>query len=263
VEFTDVIKRRRMVRAFTNEPLPEGTTDRLLRAANRAPSAGFSQGQAYLVLEGAEQTGRLWAIFGDDFAEGTFAKLPNAPLVIVPLANKDVYLDRYAEQDKGWTDRDEAHWPVPYWYIDTGMAALLVLLQTVDDGLGALFFGIPPEDMDEFRGAFNVPEVWTPIGAVAVGYPDLPKDPGGSGTSRPRKSLEDLVHRAAWLIRPHALVARPRGPAPSRRVPPCASQPPRALRGQHDWCGRTGPSTPLSMGHYRGYSPSTDPSTGL
>ena len=74
-----------------------------------------------------------------------------APVVIVPLSNRDAYLDRYAEPDKGWTDRDEARWPVPYWHIDTGMAALLILQTAVDEGLGACFFGIPPDRMDAFR----------------------------------------------------------------------------------------------------------------
>jgi nitroreductase len=54
VEFAEVIKRRRMVRAFTDEPLAAGVTEHLLRAANRAPSAGFSQGYSFLVLEGKE-----------------------------------------------------------------------------------------------------------------------------------------------------------------------------------------------------------------
>jgi hypothetical protein len=35
----------------------------------------------------------------------------------------------------------ESHWPVPYWDIDAGMAALLMLLTAVD-GLGACFFGV-------------------------------------------------------------------------------------------------------------------------
>jgi nitroreductase len=39
-----------MIRAFTGEPLPAGTTERLLKAATRAPSAGFSQGYSFLVL---------------------------------------------------------------------------------------------------------------------------------------------------------------------------------------------------------------------
>ena len=67
-----------------------------------------------------------------------------APVVIVPLASKAAYLDRYALPDKGWTDRDEARWPVPYWDVDVGMASLLMLLTAVDEGLGACFFGIPP-----------------------------------------------------------------------------------------------------------------------
>ena len=54
-----MIKRRKMVRAFTGEPLAPGVADRLLRAANRAPSAGFSQGYSFLVLEGTEQTAPL------------------------------------------------------------------------------------------------------------------------------------------------------------------------------------------------------------
>ena len=71
MEFNDVIKRRKMVRAFTGEPLPPGVTDRLLRAANRAPSAGFSQGYSFLVLEGTEQTAPLWELFYADAASAT------------------------------------------------------------------------------------------------------------------------------------------------------------------------------------------------
>ena len=81
-----------------------------------------------------------------------------APVVIVALSSKAAYLDRYAEPDKGWTDRDEARWPVPYWDVDTGMAALLVLLTAVDEGLGACFFGIEERHLDGFRTAFGIPE---------------------------------------------------------------------------------------------------------
>ena len=105
-----------------------------------------------------------------------------APVVIVPLSNRGAYLDRYAEPDKGWTDRDEARWPVPYWHIDTGMAALLILQTAVDEGVGACFFGIPPEGMDAFRAEFGVPEEYTPIGAVTVGH--RADDPGASGLRR-------------------------------------------------------------------------------
>ena len=197
-----------MVRAFTGEPLPPGTAERLLRAANRAPSAGFSQGYSFLVLEGTEQAAPLWEIFYDDaasFGEGEaqeraeIAALSRAPLVIIPLACKDVYLDQYAERpDRAWTDRDEARWPVPYWYIDTGFTALLILLAVVDEELGAVFFGIPPSIMDAFRARFGVPGEWTPIGAIAIGYPDPGADPVPPPPAGMRKGLDELVHQGRW-----------------------------------------------------------------
>ena len=79
---------------------------------------------------------------------GWLEGMRTAPVVIVPLSSKDAYLDRYAQPDKGWTDRDESRWPVPYWHIDTGMAALLILQTAVDEGLGACFFGITPDRVD-------------------------------------------------------------------------------------------------------------------
>ena len=206
MEFSEVIKRRRMVRAFTGQALPEGTAERLLRAAERAPSAGFSQGYSFLVLSGKDEAAPLWQICYDGAGAPGMPEneveqidaLSTAQLVIVPLACKDIYLSRYAQPDKGWTDKDEARWPVPYWYIDAGFAALLMLLAVVDAELGAVFFGIPPEDMGAFRAAFGVPEEWTPIGAIAVGYPDPAADPVGSARSRDRKPLSDLVHNGRW-----------------------------------------------------------------
>ena len=197
-----MIKRRKMVRAFTGEPLAPDITDRLLRAANRAPSAGFSQGYSFLVLEGAAQTAPLWQLYYEDASHAglreaeeraEIAALSRAPLVIVTLASKDIYLDRYARPDKDWTDRDESRWPVPYWYIDTGFTALLILLAVVDEGLG-----IPPEMMLAFRARFGVPDQWTPIGAIAIGHPDPGADPVPPARASDRKSLDELVHRARW-----------------------------------------------------------------
>ncbi|MGH3421090.1 MAG: nitroreductase family protein, partial [Streptosporangiaceae bacterium] len=206
MEFTEVLKRRRMVRAFTAQPLPEGITNRLLRAAERAPSAGFSQGYSFLVLSGQDEAAPLWQVFydnavtpgsPDDEVEQLNA-LVKVPVIIVPLACKDIYLSRYAESDKGWTDKDEERWPVPYWYVDTGFAALLMMLAVVDAGLGHVFFSIPPTHIDAFRAAYGVPPERMPIGALAVGYPDPANDPVGPARGNPRKPLADLVHHARW-----------------------------------------------------------------
>ena len=193
MEFQDVVRKRRMVRSFDpDRPVPADVLDRILRNATRGPSAGFSQGQAFLVLQG-EDLAKFWAMRpkGNDVA--------TAPLLIVPMSCKGVYLDRYAQPDKGWTDRDEAHWPVPFWHIDTGMATLLILQTAVDQGLGALYFGIVPEDVAPFRELFGVPGDHEPIGAVAIGYSAEPAGTvTGSPTTRRRRATEDVIHHGRW-----------------------------------------------------------------
>jgi nitroreductase len=195
MDFQQVVQQRRMVRAFREEPLAPEVVERILANGNRAPSAGFTQGYAFLVLERADDRARFWqtvAVAGHppDPAETA------APLLVVPLACKAAYLDRYAEPDKGWTDREEGHWPIPYWYIDTGFAALLMLLTAVDEGLGGLFFGLPPEAVTAVRVAFGVPDDHQPIGVIAIGQ----SAPGGSTGSawRGRRSLEQVVHQGRW-----------------------------------------------------------------
>ena len=201
VEFIDVIRKRRMVRAFTTEPVDPRVASRILAAANRAPSAGFSQGYALLVLDQPDQLGPFWELLtqhDDEDDAAWFDPVTKAPLVIVPLSCKDIYLDRYARADKGWSDRDEARWPVPYWDIDTGFMAMLMLLAAVDEGLGALFFGIMPWAIGPFRDLFGVPEQYVPIGAVAIGHPDPAADRGGSARVIKRRDLADLVHHGRW-----------------------------------------------------------------
>jgi nitroreductase len=197
MEFQDVVRRRRMVRNFDSRPLSREVVDRILANGQRAPSAGFTQGWAFLVLEGPEDTARFWdASFPSADARAAFRwqGLFAAPLLIVPLSHKDAYLDRYAEPDKGWTDRSESHWPVPYWDVDAGFAALLMLLTAVDLGLGVLFFGV--FEVDGFRQAFGVPEPYTPVGALAIGHP-LPDEPSPS-LARGKRALDAVVHRGRW-----------------------------------------------------------------
>jgi nitroreductase len=191
MEFQEVVRLRRMVRTFTDEPVPQAALDRILGNALRGPSAGFSQGQAFLVLTDAADRERFWAVAGTAIASSA----QTAPLVIVPMSCKRVYLDRYAQADKGWTDRDEARWPVPFWHIDTGMAALLILQTAVDEGLGAVYFGIVPEAVARFRSSFGVPDEQEPIGAIAIGY-DAETEKRDLRSKR--RNLDDLVHYGRW-----------------------------------------------------------------
>jgi nitroreductase len=198
VEFDEVVRRRRMVRSYLpDRPVPPEIRDKLIRHALRAPSAGFSQGWGFLVLEKVEDRARYWASTGgSEEPDGWLARLSTAPLIIVALSNKSVYLDRYAQPDKGWTDRDEAHWPVPYWDIDTGFAALLAHLTAVDQGLASCFIGLPVDKVQDFKAAFGVPAEFTPIGALTVGY-GAP-DRRSPSLRRGHRPMDEVVHHGRW-----------------------------------------------------------------
>jgi nitroreductase len=199
MEFETVVRRRRMVRDYDPlRPVPPEVLDTLLDLAIRAPSAGFSQGWGFLVLTDAADRDRFWAATTepDSPPDSWLAGMRHAPAIVVVHSNKDIYLERYAASDKGWTDRDEARWPVPYWHIDAGFASLLMLLGAVDAGLGACFFGIPPAYTATYRAAFGVPDAYTPIGAVSIGYP-VP-DRRSPSLKRGRRPVADVVHRGRW-----------------------------------------------------------------
>lgn len=197
MEFAEAVRRRRMVRNFTTEPVDPAILDGILELARRAPSAGYTQGFAFLVVEGTEPRARFWdATFPAPEREGfRWPGLFTAPVIVLPCSSKAAYLDRYAEPDKGWTDRDESRWPVPYWDVDCAFATMTLLLGAVDAGLGALFFGIFG-GLPELRAAFDIPETFNPIGAVALGHP-APDEPSPS-LARGRRPVEDTIHRGRW-----------------------------------------------------------------
>jgi nitroreductase len=185
-----------MVRSYdASRPVPPDVIDRIVHNALRAPSAGFSQGWAFLVLDDPADIARFRdAVRVEEEPGAWFAATVQAPLLIVPHSNKDAYLDRYARPDKGFTDRSDAWWPSPYWDIDVGMASLLMLLTAVDAGLGACFFGMALERIPAYREAFGVPPQFHPIGAISVGYHS---EPPRDLRSR-RKPFAETVHRGHW-----------------------------------------------------------------
>ena len=182
-----------MIRQYADRPVDSGSLDRLLSNATRGPSAGFSQGTELLVLDVPDDVALFWTATGadPDVHNAWLDGMRAAPVVIVPLADESAYRQRYAEPDKA-RDQD-AEWPVPYWLVDTGMAALLILQTAVDEGLGACFFGIPAQHVATFRTAFGVPSRLVPIGAITVGH--RLDDAGSPGSPSRRERRTDVVHR--------------------------------------------------------------------
>jgi nitroreductase len=202
VEFQDVVDRRRMIRNYADQPVDPAVVDRALRNATRAPSAGFSQGWGFLVLDTPDDVRRWWTVTTDPGSltapDAWLTGMMRAPVVIVPCSSKAAYLARYAEGDKGWTDEDESRWPVPFWHMDAAMASLLILQTAVDEGLGACFFGIPPERVGAVRTEFGIDSAFDPVGAITLGHRLPDTGNAGSPARRVRKPLDDVVHRGGW-----------------------------------------------------------------
>ena len=200
MELSEAVRHRRMVRSFAPRPVDPATVDRLVDLARRAPSAGNTRATAFVVLEGDDRA-RLWDVTLPPERRATFrwAGLPAAPVVIVPLVEPDAYPRRYAEDDKAATGLGAGPdaWPVPYWWVDGGMAVQTLLLGAVDAGLGALFYGLFDHEPAALV-ALGVPPGWRALGAVALGWPAAEEGPAGRSAGRAAPSRAAQVHRGGW-----------------------------------------------------------------
>lgn len=203
MDWVDIVGRRKMVRDFLPDPVERTVLNRMLDQARRVPSAGFSQGVDFVVLEGPA-TERFWShtLPLSERASFRWPGLLAAPVIVLPVADAAAYLHRYSQPDKspaGLGETEDA-WPVPYWFIDTGMAGMALLYAVVNEGLGALFFGIFRNEA-ALLNELAIPEGKRPIGAIALGYPtDSASSVGreGSPSRRPRRDLTEVVHYGTW-----------------------------------------------------------------
>lgn len=188
-----------MVRAFTDDPVPSHTVDEICDLARRAPSAGNSQGLDLLVLDDPEATSAYWDVSLPEPRRATFRwrGLLRAPVLILLVTDPEAYTDRYGEPDKATTGLGAGPdaWPVPYWWVDAGAAAEHVLLGVVAAGLGACLFG-PFDHEQALAETFGVPAGRRLAATIALGHPDA--DEPGRSASRPRRALDDVIHRNVW-----------------------------------------------------------------
>jgi nitroreductase len=202
VEFRDILKRRRMVRAYTSEPVPRETLERILATIRRAPSAGFSQGQRFVVVTEDDRKRAIADAVGEEhYVEQGFDRwISGAAVLVVVCTREEDYHDRYRQPDKLDEDGAEIEWPVPYWHVDAGKAAMLVMLAAIDEGLATAVFGFPAGRIPPIRELLSLPADVTPVEAITVGHPgnDNTSDRLSSRGTRPRKPLDELVRWESW-----------------------------------------------------------------
>lgn len=205
MEFADVVARRRMVRRYRPDPVADDVLVGLVDTARRAPSAGFAQGQSFVVVTDAVLRTRIAELCHEPawVARGREPWLSVAPAHLVPCVRAAEYERRYAEADKA-RSRGPDGWDVPFWWVDGGAALLLLLLAAVDEGLGAGLLDIT--DPDALRALLGIPADVSPLGLVTVGYAHGDQPPS-SATRRPRRDLVEQLHWQHWNGRPRPCAA--------------------------------------------------------
>lgn len=198
MDFSAVVRRRRMVRAFLPEPVPQAVIEQILEPATRGPSAGHAQGVSLIVLHDGRQ-GAYWdtTLPPERRAQFPWPGLLDAPVLVVVAVDPGAYLDRYAEPDKraSGLSFDEAAWPQPMWFVDGGMAVMAILYGAADAGVDACFFGVFDHET-ALRDALDIPERVRLVGTVALGRADPARDRTSRSAARPRR--DDVVRFGGW-----------------------------------------------------------------
>lgn len=171
MEFSEVIRRRRMVRNYTDRPVPREVLERIALAAQRAPSAGFSQGQRLVIVTDVDKRRAVAEVCDEaDYVEAGFDPwISRASALFIPCVSEEVYRARYREPDKRAPGEPEMEWPVPYWWVDVGCTSMLILLAAVDEGLAAGFLGA--DRVADLQAALGIPSDFIPAGVITVGHP--------------------------------------------------------------------------------------------
>jgi nitroreductase len=199
VEFRDALSRRRMVRNYTDDPVDAEALARIVDAGVRSPSAGFSQGQRFVVVTNEAQRLAIAhaAAEPEYIAEGFDPWISKAPAHIVICADKGAYLNRYSEPDKageGGVPSTEDDWPVPYWWVDAGASMMSILLAAVDEGLAAGFLGA--HNLEMIHDALGIPDDILIVGVVTIGHPSSDRRSGS--LSRGWHDRSTIVFKNHW-----------------------------------------------------------------
>jgi len=176
MEFEQVIKKRRMIREFDpNKQIPETILRKLLRNAHRAPSAGHTQVQEFVIITDPKTKKKLRHVAVDqEYVE-------EAPTLIIVSSNTSRSERRYGIRGREF-----------YGIIDGAFASMLILLTAVNERIGAGFVGAFEDN--KVSEILRLPRHVRPIGIITLGY---------SRETEPverleRLPIEDLIHYETW-----------------------------------------------------------------
>jgi len=181
----DLLMKRRSVRVFKDQEIPESIIEQLLDVANNAPSGGNIQPLSIILVRNPEGRKKL-----AEFSGGQ-PWVRNAPLSMIFCL--DFYrVKKWAEM--GQTDfKGEVainHFLIAY--ADLMVAAQNVVVLAESFGLGSVYIGSIQHEIEETRNFFDMPLYVLPLMILSIGYPkSIPQ-------SIPKLKKEAVVHHEKY-----------------------------------------------------------------
>ena len=171
MDVLELIKTRRSVRSFTDEPVSEDILRELVEAGCWAPTAGNMQVWQFVVVRDKDKQKKL-----QRFSPGLFV-LPAALIVI--CTDRERAFARGGEMARDVLS-----------LCDASMAAQNIMLAAHAMGLGTCV--VRSFDQRAYQILLDLPEHILPELVVSVGYPKaVPKPPS-------RRPLEEVLHYERW-----------------------------------------------------------------
>ncbi len=158
----ELLKSRRSIRKYKDQPVEEEKIKKCLEAARWAPSASNKQPWEFLIVTDEQVRKKLSEIH-------PYARfVAQSPLVFIPLTNPTIHQK--------------------YHMSDTALATMQYMIEAHSLGLGTCWAGVIGSAIEpEVKELLNVPEHLNVLGLVATGYSN--EEP-----TKTRKELEELVH---------------------------------------------------------------------
>jgi nitroreductase len=173
MELFEAIAKRRSIRSFRSEAVPDYHLEEILRTGTLAPSAGNTQPWEFVVTKKDEKKLEL--------AEAAFQQsfIAEAPVVVTICANEERSAHTYSERGRRL-----------YCIQDTAAAVENMLLAATALGYGACWIGA--FDENKVRKALGIPPGVRPVALLPVGIPaEMPE-------ARSRRELGDVIHAETY-----------------------------------------------------------------
>jgi len=171
MDFYDVIRARRSIRAYKDTPVERETVDRILEAGRLAPSWCNRQCWRYIVVSDPQQR----AMLGELIDNPSRACYENAPYALVLCADPS---------DSGVSNGKE------YYLVDCGISMEHVVLAATNEGLATCWVGAFAEY--PVRNLLGIPQDVKIVAITPLGYADEDPEP------RPRMPIEKMTFEGNW-----------------------------------------------------------------